>query len=167
MLVPLYPFTGQGGSQCATQALTQKEQGLALYVRLVNQPSQAGLCVVQGAFYVRCASRAPISPVVDQEDVVALLREPGDVHDVAADVLGVAVKEVNSTFRFGAGGEPPAVEGFSVGGFHEHIFEFQVQAVGSDVGDLVRIEEHAAAAGLQQQGKRGGEAGQCSQSCQK
>ena len=86
---------------------------------------------------------------------------------MAADVLGVAVKEVNSTFRFGAGGEPPAVEGFSVGGFHEHIFEFQVQAVGSDVGDLVRVEEHAAAAGLQQQGKRGGETGQCSQNCQK
>ena len=49
------------------------------------------------------------------------------------------------------------MECFTVGGVQEHVVVFQIEPVRGDVGDLVWIEEHAAATGLQQQSQ--GQAG--------
>ncbi len=54
---------------------------------------------MEGAFYVGCAGGFAVAPVVDGEDVVALSGQPGDVEQMAADVLGVAMQKVNSSFR--------------------------------------------------------------------
>jgi hypothetical protein len=55
LLVAFYPFAGKRCPQRAAQALAEKEQRLAFYLLFFRQPPKAGLCVVQGAFYVGCA----------------------------------------------------------------------------------------------------------------
>lgn len=44
------------------------------------------------------------------------------------------------------------MEGFAVRGLEVDVFVFQVESVRGDVSGIVRIEEHAAASGLQQRG---------------
>ena len=109
---------------------------------------------MQRAFDVRVTGGFAVAPVVDGKDVVASLGQPRYVEDVAADVLGVAVQVVNRALGglVGEGRELPAVEGFAVCSVEVDILVVQVEAIRGDVGGFVRVEEHAAAAGLQQCG---------------
>ena len=108
---------------------------------------------MQGAFDVRVAGGLAVAPVIDGEYVVASLGQPGHVQDMAADVLSVAMEEVHRapgvTLR-GFCRQPPAMQGFAIGRLEVDVFVFEVQPVRGDVGDPVRVEEHATATGQQE-----------------
>ena len=135
------------------------------------KPAHAGFYIVQRAFDVWGAGGAAVAAVIQGEDVVAFGWQPGHVEDVAADVLGVAVEKVHGAFGgFGVlGRQPPAVQGFAVGGFQIDVFVLKVEPVRGDVGHAVGKEEHTAAPGLQEsrteqyQGCAHATSGQCVQ----
>ena len=148
MLLAPGPFAGEGYAQCAAKALAEDVNWSVAHVRSFSQPAQAGFGVVEGAFDVRVAGGFAIAPVVDGEDVVAFLGQPGHVEDVAANVLGVAMEEVDGSLGIVLGrfrGQPPAVQGFAVGGVEIDVLVAEVQTVRGDVGGPVRIKEEAAA----------------------
>ena len=154
MFVSLHPFAGQGDTEGAAEALAEDIERVFTIGAALGQPAQSGFHVVQCAFDIGGAGGLAVTAIIDGEHVVALFRQPGGVEDVGADVLGVAVQEVDGALGglVGEGREPPAVEGFAVRGLEVDVFVFQVESVRGDVSGIVRIEEHAAASGLQQRG---------------
>ncbi len=105
---------------------------------------------MQRAFDVRVTGGFAVAPVVDGKDVVASLGQPRYVEDVAADVLGVAMQEIDcapGVVLRGFCGQPPAMEGFAVGRVEVDVFVFEVQSVRGDVSHPIRVKENAAATG--------------------
>jgi hypothetical protein len=58
----------------------------------------------------RAAAGQAIAPIVEQQHVEALGRQPGDARDVGADILGVAVQEQDAATPRPLCGQEPAVQ---------------------------------------------------------
>ena len=146
------PLAGEGNPEGATQTLAQDMDRPFFHAGLLRHPAKPGLHVVQGALYV-CLSGGPAeAPVIDGEDVVALLRQPGDVEDVTADVLGIAVEEIDGTPGLAfihLRRQPPAMQRLAVGRIQVDVLVIEIEPVRRDIGDVVGVEKNAATAALQ------------------
>ena len=143
------------GGHGTAQALPEQHQRGALQAARSRQPVQAQLDIGLGALQIRIPLGQAVTPVVEQEDVISPLRQPVHVHQMGADVLGIAVQEIDRPAGGAPGGQPPAVDTQAVGVYQHHVFI--VEALAGRVLDpgLHGVEEQAAAT-LEKQGQTNG-----------
>ncbi len=136
--------------QGAAEALAEDDDALRIDVGQGKQRAHGRVGVELHALEGRRALRPAVAPVVEGEDVEARRRHPGDVGEMRADVLRVAVQVEHARPRLSARRQEPGEEGGAIGRLELHRVVFQAVLAGGAHDAAVRLEEGLRAAGSEQ-----------------
>ena len=131
----------------ATQALPEDHDPVGIDLRDGEDRTQGGLGVQMQAGQAGLARRAAVAPIIEEEDVVALLRQPPDAGEMGADVLRIAVQKehcaCHATHRVRVSRQKPAVKSRAVGRLEPNVAVGEPHAVRGEHELALRMEQQA------------------------
>jgi hypothetical protein len=125
--------------------LSQQIERLSLYSITLQDELKALANILQCPRQIRLALRQAKTTVINQKYLVAVFRQPGDVVNMCADVLGVTVQKIDCALDGCPRIQPPAMNGEIICRGEEDVFVFKAQLLRGLQMFFLREKEDARA----------------------